>query len=273
MSVACIAVAVLGSAIGQQTQLGPEAEALSELRFLKIQVAEFTLFRPQNLTAPLPLLPEAVLRYSNPLGGGQAGGGATFLWVERTRPVAALSLSIRPADNRVYVECASLGQGDLACVRGEMPFWTPKSGGLIPQSLNAAPSPAASAPLRLAQMRDIARRFSAATYTQADVRTELRLLTTPLYRFTDDTSGVLDGALFAFAVSNDPELFLLLEAIRARNNDAARWRYSLARMSSRRETVSLDDKETWSVGNFYREPPDDRTSGPYIEARLGAYKP
>jgi hypothetical protein len=98
-------------------------------------------------------------------------------------------------------------------------------------------------------------------------------LTQPLYRFEDEKAGVLDGALFAFVVSNDPELFLLLEAVSDGKGGAAAWRFSLARMSSLPETVRLDDKEVWSVPNFYKDRAEDRKTGPYAEAKVGTFTP
>jgi hypothetical protein len=267
------AVIVLGlclCVLGQAEEGVREADAQVHLSFLKEQAAALTLRRAENRDSSITMTPDPVLRYSNPLSGGQGGSGATYLWLEDTRPIAALSLSIRPADNRVYLECAALVAEPLVCLRHEAPFWSPTKMGLSRQILADAPPPADNASRRLAQMRKAARRFSAATYTQADVRTELRLLPTPLYRFAAEELGVIDGAQFAFVVSNDPELFLLLEAVRAPEGDRpAGWKYSLARMSSRREVVSLDDKQIWSTDNFYRAPIDQRTGEPYIELRLG----
>jgi hypothetical protein len=151
---------------------------------------------------------------------------------------------------------------------------------LIDQRLLDAPVPVAgdspaSKARRLTQMRDLARRFSAAYYdSQTDAPTELRLLTTPLRRFAAEDSGVIDGGLFAFAISNDPEVFLVLKAIRSTTAEsAAYWNYSLARMCSLRQTIRLDDKEIWSAANFYRLPREERKTGPYIEGQIGFFKP
>ena len=44
-------------------------------------------------------------------------------------------------------------------------------------------------------------------------------------------------------------------------------------MCSRRLSIRLDEKEIWSVANFYRERVEDRKSGPYVEMRLGNFLP
>lgn len=121
-------------------------------------------------------------------------------------------------------------------------------------------------------MRAIARRFSAASHDpRTDQPEQLRLLTQPLYRFASEENDIVDGALFAYVVSNDPELLLLLEAVRDRAAGVTGWQYSLARMSSRKQVVRLDDQEVWAVVNFSRDPNEDRKTGPYVEKRLGRF--
>jgi hypothetical protein len=83
---------------------------------------------------------------------------------------------------------------------------------------------------------------------------------------------VIDGGLFTFVVSNDPEFFLLVEAV-AGGKGEPRWQYSLARMSSQKHTVQLDDKEIWAVTNYYTDPAENRKTGPYVESGIGRYLP
>ncbi|MBI3463409.1 MAG: hypothetical protein HY000_10170 [Planctomycetes bacterium] len=122
-------------------------------------------------------------------------------------------------------------------------------------------------------MRAIARRFAPASHDpRTDQAEQLRLLTQPLYRFAADASGVIDGALFAYVVSNDPELLLLLEAVRDRATGITGWQFSLARMSSRKQVVRVEDKQIWEVPNFSRDPNEDRMTGPYVEKRMGSFR-
>src|SRR6478609_1659885 len=116
----------------------PAADEQQQLQFLKEQAAAFILYRGDLSRPALPMTPEPVLRYSNPLGGGQAGSGATFLWLDGARPLAAVSLSARPADNRVYLECTSLSAEPLMCLRNGTEFWLPKAIGRAAQWLETA---------------------------------------------------------------------------------------------------------------------------------------
>jgi hypothetical protein len=265
---------LLTTALGQPSAEVPSAdERLEQLQFFKSQVAELQLIRGTSAKEPQPLMPEPVLRYSNSEREIGSLDGATFLWLDGARPIAAISYSIRRLNNDAYHECTSLTGEPLVCRRGEQPIWSPKSGGLLAQKLTGAPAPAAGKVQRLTQMREQARRFTADCYhPRTDAPTELRLLPQPLYRFAEDKADVLDGGLFAFVVSNDPELFLLLEAVGDAGGDA-HWQFSLARMSSVKLSVRLDDKEIWSVGNYWQDRTEDRKTGPYVEAKSGTFTP
>jgi len=278
MKLATLSLALLSLAatsLGQEAAPSPAADERQEqLKFFKAQVADLGLFRGMDAKEPQPLTPDPVLRYSNSEREIGSLDGATFLWLEGARPVAAVSYSIRRLNNDGYRECTSFSPTPLVCRRGEQLVWSPKSGGLLAQKLAVAPAPAAGKVQRLTQMRELARRFTADCYhPRTEAATELRLLTQPLYRFADDQAGVQDGGLFAFVVSNDPELFLLLEAIRGADGGEAHWQYSLARMSSLKLAVRLDDKEIWTVPNYWQDPAEDRKTGPYAEAKSGTFAP
>jgi len=64
-------------------------------------------------------------------------------------------------------------------------------------------------------------------------------LTRPLFRYDNADAGLLDGALFAFVASTDPEALVLVEA---RENSRAEksWYYAVARLHCAELTVKLD---------------------------------
>lgn len=267
---------VVATAFLGQVEPDPEtapSERTEQLRYFKGRAAELGLFSSPESDQPLPLLAEPVLRYSNAERDIGSLDGATFLWLAGARPIAAVSYSIRRLRSETYRECTSFSETPLVCREGETPLWSPKTGGLLAQRLADAPDPAAGKVQRLTQMRELARRFAADCFhAQAETATSLRLLPRPLYRFADDNADVIDGGLFAFVVSNDPELFLMLEAIRD-TAGGGHWQYSLARMSSQKLSVRLEEKEIWTVPNYWRDPAEDRKTGPYAEARSGTFTP
>jgi hypothetical protein len=99
-------------------------------------------------------------------------------------------------------------------------------------------------------MRGITNHFSAVLmdYRQnaKGERQALRLLTNPVYRYSSPASDLTDGAMFAFVVGTDAEVFLLLEARGEKN--ANRWQYALARLNSDELAAFWKEQEVWRVG-------------------------
>jgi hypothetical protein len=185
------------------------------------------------------------------------------------RPMAAASLWVG-ADGKVRREFTSLTDQELRCVREGETVWAPRSGIVTKKPIPEAPKPASTSAARLAQMRRLADRFSADFDTwPAKGWENLRLLPQPLYRYTSADHGVVDGAIFALAQSNDPEVLLVLELARPSPDAMPAWSYAFARMSSKRMRARLDDQEVWSVEGYYSKPrtPED----PYQEAEDGKY--
>ena len=119
--------------VGQAAAEKPtEEERLARLKFLKEKAAERTLHRGPGETAAFPLTAEPVLRYDNVLQGNLGTrDGATFLWLDGTRPVAATSISIRGPDFLTYQECTSFSSGPLEWRLAGAAEWSPKAGGLV----------------------------------------------------------------------------------------------------------------------------------------------
>lgn len=109
-----------------------------------------------------------------------------------------------------------------------MPQWETEQPGVVWADVPDAPEPAATAPLRLVQMRRIAGQHAARLTSNVgnEKPGDLRLLTKPLYRYPADVTGAIDGGLFAFVQGTDPEVLLLLEAVQS--TDGPRWRMAFA---------------------------------------------
>ena len=91
------------------------------------------------------------------------------------------------------------------------------------------------------------RSFSA-DMTKQGVKSDLRLLPQPLYRYepTNKDSQVIDGALFAYVWTGgplDPEVFLVIEARRAASG--ASWQFAPARFTNREATVKHKGNLVW----------------------------
>ena len=109
-------------------------------------------------------------------------------------------------------------------------------------------------------MRTLADRFTANDEFEGKSRWELRLLSKPLLRYADEKANLLDGAMFAWAHGTDPEVFLLLEARKVK--DEYIWHYALAPMTGYALKVQLDGKEVWEVA--WRKGPFKQSDPFYI---------
>ncbi len=125
--------------------------------------------------------------------------------------------------------------------------WTPSAPGIELAALSGAPVPARSAAQRLAQMRALSRDFSASTMDGAERRLELRLLPQPLYRYESADPAVLDGALFAFVASTDPEALVVMEARKSAAADGPVWDYAICRLTDLRLVVRHKGKEVFTA--------------------------
>ena len=138
---------------------------------------------------------------------------------------------------------------------GDQVLWQPRNVADEFRPVDESPTPADSRAKRLAQMRDIAREYSAYddfTSNNQTTRHELRLLSNPLYRFAAAETGVIDGAVFAFVLGTDPELLLVLEA--QKTGDGGRdWFYRFEAMTYWPVEVKRQGHSIWSVGMAPRD--------------------
>ena len=230
-----------------------------------------TIARLEFETTDVPLksltLPaEPVLSYTNPVRSA-TGSGSTFLVLDGVRPIAAASASIRD-NGKAFREMTLLRDIALNVSREEKLVWQPKTVAKPWELVPNTSQPAKNSPLRLIQMRQIVRRFEMALVKQDMESGVLRSLSKPIYRYSDPDSGLVDGAVFAFVESTDPEALLLLEA---HSDDTGRsWRYTIARMTSRPSKVMLDKREIWTTKGYWKNPKTLQDS--YCEAFDSMYE-
>jgi len=197
---------------------------------------------------PLALKKEPIFEWSNPTRGlGQQG--SVFLWLRDGRP-AALGCIFSEQDmklpgRQIVHELHALDPEKLVVTRSGDNQWKPKTG-LVRAELADAGTPATTPGLRSVQMRRLAQEFTGHSLDWGHKRWELRLLPSPLYRYPEAKTGVVDGALFAL-VSNagtDPEVLLLIEA--RERAGKLHWEYACGRFSDWELHVQRKDKELFS---------------------------
>jgi hypothetical protein len=154
-----------------------------------------------------------------------------------------------------FHEFQSLAAGALTASNQGQEKWTPAQPGIERKPAPVAQPPAATAAGQLKQMRALAGEYGATVITSEKDQQELRLLPQPVYRYGRPDGAVADGAIFAFCKGTNPEVLLLVEAVK--NGKELEWHYAFARMTSRGCEVRRDDKAVWTAPRLYGGVPTD----------------
>jgi hypothetical protein len=211
------------------------------------EAAEYQFFLDPQHQKRLELQKQPVLTWTN----AENYMGAVFVWTYAGKPelIGCIgSHQFQPDKANVFHEFHSLSLQPLHTVKqgGGKLAWAPSRPGVEWTLLEDAQRPSDSQPLRLTQMRNIAREFSGAMRDNQDV-TELRMLTQPIVRYKSPEQGVEDGAIFALVwKGTDPEILLILENRKDKSEN--RWHFALARFNYREMWVKRNDREIWRVG-------------------------
>lgn len=264
-----ILIAVSIVAISQAAQedsdlsLSPEQQKKWE-EFYRTEAESYTISLNQKNPKTLKMHPEPVLFWSNPIRGNDTRG-TVFVWTHEGRAeVVGTVFSYRSGiDKRKYKHSFhSLSLSPLTAERNMNDAWAINVPGIKPQKIPKAAAPAKSRPLRLTQMRELAREFSATT-TLNDVDQELRLLPQPLYRYEQASDDVLDGALFTFVTGTDPELMLVIEARGPADNPV--WHFGAGRFTDLALKLSHQQAVLWT----YEEGLVNDQQTPYLSRQMG----
>jgi hypothetical protein len=204
---------------------------------------------------PYRLKPEPVLRYTNTVGDSR--DGAIFLWLgDGDRPEAAVQ--VFKTRYPWMQEWTSLSLAPLMAKMPDGPAWKPSRGGVELKPVSGAPKPADTASGRLRQMHTLASDFSARDRFRG-VWQPLRMLSNPMARYGKPGSEAVDGALFAFVITTDPEAWLMLEARTTKNG--LEWQYAFAPMSGYPLEASWKKQLVWSQAGL----PQNRWDLPFYE--------
>jgi hypothetical protein len=188
----------------------------------------------------LELKAEPILRWSNPIKGGS---GLVFLWTAEGRPRAVVCFyrSFWEGAWRESQEFHSLSEDTVTATRENKTVWGTQSAGITWQPVPGAAPPAATPAERLRQLRGLAREFHVVMMNLDKSRTDLRLLTQPVYRYEAKT----DGAVFAFVLTTDPDAWLLIEE--RSKGDAPAWHFAFARMNSLGLIARHHNRDVWEA--------------------------
>src|SRR5262245_15390880 len=137
------------------------------------------------------LTEEPVLRWSNPERNN--GDGCLYLFTDKGRPQAALTIYLTEDRKAWNHEFTSLAERELVAKKNGAVAWSPDRPGVEFKPVPGAPAPAESAAGRLVQLRALADRFTATVTFRGD-KSALRRLAVLVYRYGDPKREPLDGA-------------------------------------------------------------------------------
>src|SRR5262245_27245806 len=237
----CLLLAAVGGAAEQPKPDGDKDEKSARLEHMKQAAKSYEIALTSDAAKKLTLTEEPVLRFDDPVTG--VVDGTVFVWMFDDRPTAVASIWIRKTGHEFH-EFQSLTTG-LTASNQDQVKWKPEKPGLERKPAADAQVPAGTAAGRLNQMRALAREYTSTVATSDKDQQELRLLPQPVFRYGRAEGVVVDGALFAFCKGTNPEVLLLVEAVKEGNK--LEWTYAFARMTSRAFEVRRDNKVVWTV--------------------------
>ncbi len=210
------------------------------------------------------IAPDPLYRWNDPTR--EFSDGTLWFWTCSGRPIAVLAVELYP-QNKAFgtvwrLEFASLSTGLIEVEGGEhfdrrysdmhpsrpdgTLLWAPSQAGVDFRAVPDAPSPAATQAERLRQMRDMLKGFSGHEFYKTNMQDyTLRLISHPIDRYADAASGLMDGAIFAYANGTNPEVLVIFEA---RRQEAAQpaWWYAAAPLARAKVSLKLGREEVWA---------------------------
>lgn len=248
-------------------------DELSEarLKYMIKAMQKYTIVLDQDEAKPATLDPKAQMRWSNPVGDVIDGLLTVYSTGPTERPAAIAHFHIHgPALNGMELnEFADVHQGKVQLMRGKRQVWSPAERYSQFKVLPDAPKPNDSAPLRLAQMKDMAARFEVIDGFRAPNSEPqpqpLRMQSRPIYRYGKPDGEIVDGALFTYVLATDPEACLLIEI--HRKGTEYSWEYIFVPLTIYSLDAKLDGMSVW------KKPEQDKSwypNAPHFMARYDA---
>ena len=226
---------------GQETKGNAEPERAARLKVMRDLAGDVRVYGPEK--KEIPRIEKPLMRPVDASRGYQ--DGTMWAFGRTGRPDVVMLLQTNDASTGKWWHAAtSLTKQTLRVERKEELVWAPSKPGIAFADLKNAQAPAKSKPLRLIQMRKLARRCTAHQFWNPNnQRFQLRLLPQPIHRYSDSKKGITDGAVFGFMVNVHPELLLILESVKQDERES--WRFAFAKIGSAEFHAQLDGEEVF----------------------------
>ncbi len=213
-------------------------EAIAHVSKCELTLAEAT---PAKV---LKVCEHPLLSFGDPARDNEAG--TLWAWSDGGRPLAMMEL-YRPSDaESVWISAWTLTSAPLVEMTiDSTETWVPAKNDFALQDFPDQAAVSNRPVVRLRQMKDLSRRFESHEFWDPDnSRFELRLLETPVLRYSDKGNGVFDGCVFVFAHGTNPEVLLFIEA-QGTSAETSKWQFAAFRLGSAEMHLELDRKPVW----------------------------
>ncbi len=193
---------------------------------------------------------KTMLRWSNPLGDVDDGLMSVYSTGPHERPamIAHFYLHGAALNGLEMQEFADVHPGKVHLFRGQRIVWSPESRYSKFEKLPDGPKPSDNVALRLVQMKQMAARFEIIDgfrETNSEPKPHvLRMMSRPTYRYGKPEGEIIDGVLFTFVVSTDPEACLAIEIHKV--DGVTTWEYAIFPMTIYSLDAKLDGKTVWT---------------------------
>jgi len=117
-------------------------------------------------------------------------------------------------------------------------------------------------------MKDLSRKFAGSFELGKTTHEELRLLTQPVYSYSDAETGVIDGSVFAAAMNGTNPTALLLIELQS-EQDQQRWKFAVGAMTDAGVVVKFGGQEVWSKPALHAPGRDFETWTYFFEEKQG----
>lgn len=136
--------------------------------------------------------------------------------------------------------------------------WTPRQDDFQWTEIPVSTPPSDTDNLRERQIKLVVEDFSASEVWSGRTY-HLRLLDSPIYTYTDEEQGVLNGVVFAWAHGTNVEILMYIEARREQEDSPPRWVAGFSRLGSASLDVKYRQQDFWSAPSGFGVGP----SSPY----------
>jgi hypothetical protein len=262
-----VAIGLAAALVQADDTEAPPDVAAERMAVMKARVEVITITSADE-TIPRRMQPSPLFRYDDETRGYI--DGTVWRLGESGRPLAIVTAELHPnylgSGQKIVYDLLCLTERRFMLRSQDIPGWSPQGTAVELHPLPDAPPPAAAPAVRLAQIKQQARRFTA-TQEVSEIDTQfvhLRLLPREIDRYQPIASDLADGAMFLLVNGRNPALVLVVET------DGQRWQWGVGRLTlpSNLE-VFLDERSVWKQP---RNPPNGWTS-PYCATNRPASFP